>query len=198
MSHMQIAMKKKATAAISGDVSSDGLSAMLGDEGDLQAMLVKSIQKGEVIKGSAEEWVSQTSDRAREILANIGKKKVATPKSQFINWVKATVVNESTQNILIKQAAKIVAGIEKGIYSGFTINHGVLQVDLIEAFGFDSVDDKIILSYLIHVERKVKPTTRDNVIELSLFTVGEDNSKAKKRRKSDPVEGQLGFDLFAM
>lgn len=195
-----IAKKKKAAAAISGDVSSDGLSAMLGDEGDLQAMLVKSIQKGEVIKGSAEEWVSQTSDRAREILSGIGKKKVATPKVQFINWVKATVENTSTQNILIDKADKIVACIEKEKHSGFMINNGVLEIDLVKAFGFEIVDDKAILSHLINVERKplAKPAdNNDDAIQISLFTVGEENEKVKRKSKKAPVEGQLGFDLFA-
>lgn len=69
-----IARKNKATAAINGEVSADGLSAMLGDEGDLQAMLIESVKQGNItMKGSAEEWIAQASDRARELLANIGK-----------------------------------------------------------------------------------------------------------------------------
>lgn len=198
-----IAKKKKATAAISGDVSSDGLSAMLGDEGDLQAMLVKSIQKGELIKGSAEEWVSQTSDRARELLAGVGKKKVASPKVQFVNWVKATVQGESTRNVLTNKAETIVSCIEKGKHVGFELNKGILSVDLVEAFGFDMVDDKAILSYLVTVDRKPlsKPSeSSDDVEQLSLFTVGGDDTvkKANSKSKKAPVDGQLGFDLFAV
>lgn len=200
MAHL-IAKKKKAAAAISGDVSSDGLSAMLGDEGDLQAMLVNSIKKGEVVKGSAEEWVSQTSDRAREILSGIGKEKDSTPKVQFRNWVKTTIQNVSTQNVLIKQADTIVSGIKQDKYKGFKIKENVLEVDLVEAFGLDLVDDKVILSYLISVDKKTqttKPTNNEDV-QLSLFTVGEEKKKkAKRKTKSTPVEGQLGFDLFAM
>ena len=63
-----IAMKSKASAAINGDVSTDGLNAMLGDDGDLQSMLIKSIKGGAKLEGSSEEWISQTTDRAREIL----------------------------------------------------------------------------------------------------------------------------------
>ncbi|MER2009695.1 MAG: DEAD/DEAH box helicase, partial [Psychrobacillus sp.] len=64
-----IAMKNRATSAINGDVSSDGLSAMLGDEGDLQSMLIQSVKNGgKVLKGSAEDWIAQSSERARELL----------------------------------------------------------------------------------------------------------------------------------
>lgn len=71
-----IARKNKATQAINGDISSEGISAMLGsDSGDLQSMLIQSIKNGDkpALEGSAEEWISQTSDRAREILTNIAK-----------------------------------------------------------------------------------------------------------------------------
>lgn len=185
MAHL-IAQKKKAAAAISGDVSSDGLSAMLGDEGDLQAMLVKSIKKGEVIKGSAESWVSQTTDRARELLAGIGKKE--TPKAQFINWVKSNIQTESTRNVLLKKADTIIACIQQGRTSGFAINNGVLEVDI------DIIDDeKAVLAHLVKVERVEKPTNNDDV---SLFTF--DGNANKRKSKKAPIDGQLGFDLFAM
>jgi len=81
-----IAKKNRATQAINGDISSDGLSAMLGDEGDLQSMLIEAIKKGGMtLEGSAEEWISQTSDRARELLENIGKAKTnASSKTEII------------------------------------------------------------------------------------------------------------------
>ncbi|MFG3435092.1 hypothetical protein [Lysinibacillus fusiformis] len=61
---------------INGDVSSDGLSAMFGDEADLQSMLLQSVKDGTMkLEGVAEDWISQTSDRARELLENIGKPK---------------------------------------------------------------------------------------------------------------------------
>lgn len=61
---------------INGDVSSDGLSAMLGVVGDLQSMLLQSVKDGTMkLEGVAEDWISQTSDRARELLENIGKQK---------------------------------------------------------------------------------------------------------------------------
>ncbi|MEB2301535.1 helicase [Lysinibacillus xylanilyticus] len=82
-----IASKNRATAAINGELSSDGLSAMLGDDGDLRSMLLKSVKEGnKTLKGSAEDWISQTSDRAREILANIGRTDVApTERKQILN-----------------------------------------------------------------------------------------------------------------
>lgn len=71
-----IARKNLANAAISGEAGADGLSAMLGDSDDLQTMLIKAVKEGgKTLKGSAEEWISQQSDRARELLSNIGKKK---------------------------------------------------------------------------------------------------------------------------
>ncbi|GLO68247.1 hypothetical protein MACH08_40310 [Oceanobacillus kimchii] len=196
-----IAKKKKATAAISGDVSSDGLAAMLGDEGDLQTMLVKSIKSGETIKGSAEEWVSQTSDRARELLSEVGKKKQISSKVQFINWVRTTINGDATKNILINKADTIIACIEKGKREGFVMDKGVLSIDLVEAFGFDMVDDKAILSHLVVTERNTLQQSGNTIYEeeqLSLFTVSKNTNKQKRKgTKKGPIDGQLGFDLFA-
>ncbi|MGF9978912.1 helicase-related protein [Viridibacillus arvi] len=87
-----IARKNRATAAINGEAaSSDGLSAMLGDEGDLQSLLINAVKNGgTILKGSAEDWISQQSERSRELLAGIGKKK--TPK---IIEAEATVIPET-------------------------------------------------------------------------------------------------------
>ncbi|WP_078557087.1 hypothetical protein [Bacillus alkalicellulosilyticus] len=190
-----IAMKNKAASAINGDVSSDGLSAMLGDDGDLQSMLIKSIKKGEKLKGSTEEWVAQTSNRARELLSGIGKKKQRSAKDQFIAWVKQTINTESTLNVLLKKADSISANIEKGKINGFHFNNGVLEIDLIEAFGFDMVADGAVLSHLVSCERKPASTTSS--YQLSIFDVEPADKKANKTKKSQtPVQGQLVMSLF--
>lgn len=98
MSHI-IASKNKATAAINGDLSSDGLSAMLGDDGDLRSLLLKSVKEGKTLKGSAEDWISQTTDRARELLANIGK--VDQPPAKEAGVDEETVVNADLANELL-------------------------------------------------------------------------------------------------
>jgi Helicase conserved C-terminal domain len=186
-----IAMKNKAASAINGDVSSDGLNAMLGDDGDLQSLLIKSIKKGEKLKGSTEEWVAETSERAREILYGIGKKKEKklSIREQLVEWAKINITTPSTLNVLLKKADSIALNIEKGLISGFTARNGVLEVDLIEAFGMDIVADGAILSHLVSVERKPAPGKYD----VSIFEV---KSEKKRRKKSGPVEGQLAFSLF--
>lgn len=66
-------------------MSSEGLSAMLGDSGDLQTALIKQIQNGKKIKGTTDEWVTHASVRARELLnrkpirLNLLKKAYITP-----------------------------------------------------------------------------------------------------------------------
>ncbi|MBG9689689.1 helicase [Lysinibacillus sphaericus] len=92
-----IASKNRATAAINGEISSDGLSAMLGDDGDLRSMLLKSVKEGnKTLKGSAEDWISQTSDRAREILANIGRTDVAPIDSKQVKTDESLKNNASS------------------------------------------------------------------------------------------------------
>ncbi|MCU4715877.1 hypothetical protein OCE25_26830 [Bacillus cereus] len=43
---------------------SEGLSAMLGDSGDLPATLIKQIQDEKKTKGTTEKWVTHASVRA--------------------------------------------------------------------------------------------------------------------------------------
>lgn len=190
---MLIAQKNKAAGAINGDVSSDGLNAMLGDDGDLQAMLIQSIKKGQVLKGSTEEWTAQASERAREILAGIGKNKhkKLSPSEQFIAWVNHQIQTEASRNVLVRKAASIVANIEKGKINGFKLVEGILQVDLIEAFGFDWIMDGEIVAYLTEHEREV--ATAENQ-QFSLFEIKVEANKKKKRNA--PVSGQLAFELF--
>ncbi|QAS54858.1 DEAD/DEAH box helicase [Halobacillus litoralis] len=186
-----IAMKNKAASAINGDVSTDGLSAMLGDEGDLQSMLIKSIKNGDKLQGSTEEWVAQTSDRARELLAGVGKKKQLTIQDQFKNWVNQNIVVEATSNVLLRKREDIVRHIEEGKVHGFSVTKGVLEVDLVEAFGFESVADGAILAHLVQPERK---PSHNSEYHAKIIEV-EANDKSKKKKRA-PAAGQLGFSLF--
>lgn len=186
-----IAQKNKATAAINGEVSSDGLSAMLGEEGDLQSMLVNTIKKsGKVLKGSTEDWVSDHSDRAREILANIGKKKKPkTIEEQFTAWLDATVHDVSTKNVITKYRRGILSRIKNGDVAGFQWNNNqILEVDLIQAMGMEIVDDGLLLSYLVEPLRNHSDST---VNKLHVIEKG-----TKRKKKSEPVNGQLTFELF--
>lgn len=187
-----IAMKNKASAAMSGEVSSEGLSAMLGDEGDLQSLLIKAIKEGTVVKGSTEEWTAAMSDRAREILAGIGKAKQPTVLEQFETWVQKNIQTPATQNVLLRKAKTIVSNIESGKLAGFTVKDGVLHIDLIEAFGFDMVDDGAILSYLVAPEVKAQ---RDEIYAAKIVVT---KNEGTKRKRNVPADGQLAFDLFAM
>jgi len=190
-----IAMKNKAAGAINGDVSSDGLNAMLGDDGDLQSMLIQSIKKGTVLKGSTEEWTAEASDRARAILAGIGKKKQKplSAKEQFVAWVNKQIESDSSKNVLIRKAATITANIQKGIVNGFTFVSAVLEVDLVDAFGFDSIQDGELVAYLTEYERA---NAAGDDIQISLFEMkAEDTNKTKKKRNVI-ASGQLAFELF--
>ena len=69
-----VARKLKSAAAINGEASSEGISQMLGDDGDLQSILLKSTKEGTVsISGGAEEWIAEASERSRELLENLNK-----------------------------------------------------------------------------------------------------------------------------
>ncbi|WP_066412771.1 helicase-related protein [Sutcliffiella cohnii] len=190
-----VAKKNKAAQALNGDVSTDGLNAMLGDDGDLQSMLIKSIKTGEKLKGSTEEWVASTSDRARELLQGIGKKKVLSIKEQFIEWTKKQINSDSTRNKLIANANLIISKVERSEVLGFKVQNGVLQIDLIEAFGIDMVADGSILAYLVDKPMKASVSnTFDSTIDI--IEVKLEDTKRKKRSKATPIEGQLGFELF--
>ena len=186
-----IAQKNRATAAINGEVSSDGLSAMLGDEGDLQSMLINTVKKGnKVLKGSTEDWVSQHSDRAREILDNIGKDKPKSVPEQFQDWVQSTIDVQPTKNVLLNQQSHIVANIQKGLIPGFRVQGNVLEIDLVEAFGLEDASDGIVLSHLTKPQQ-AKEYDLDN----DIFVV-EQSSTRKRRKKQEPVDGQCAFQLF--
>ncbi|HEO8422213.1 MULTISPECIES: hypothetical protein [unclassified Niallia] len=190
-----IAMKNKAAGAINGDVSSDGLNAMLGDTGDLQSMLIQSIKKGNVLQGSTEEWVAEASDRAREILSNIGKPKnfsLKSNKEYFEEWANKYIKTDSSRNVLIRKSKTIASNIEKGKIPGFHFNEMILEVDLYAAFGSDSALDGEIVDYLTRSERESK--TNNDSSQISLFDLVEE--KPEKKNKRRVVSGQLAFELF--
>ncbi len=189
-----IAMKNQAAQALNGEASSDGLNAMLGGEDSLQTMLIKSIKEGKQLKGSTEEWTAMASERAKELLAGIGKKKAKAPSVavQLLKWAEVNISATSTLNVLKKESEKIALRIEKGEVAGFAVEGKSLSVDLITAFGFDFVPDAEVLTHLLgRKEEKVQTS----FIMPTIKVVSVD-STAKKRKKNEPIDGQLGFDLF--
>lgn len=197
-----IAKKNRATAAINGDVSSDGLSAMLGDEGDLQTMLIQSVKKGgTALKGSAEEWINQTSDRARELLASIGKKKKAAPIEQFKQWVNSEIEGETTKATLIRGAAEYLGFIEQDLIPGFSLQNGQLNVDLEEGTGLDRAffGDGAILFHLSKPMKAAQSVAEEKekkeVVPTAPIVLTTHETKTKRAKKK-VAEGQWAFDLF--
>lgn len=207
-----IALKNRATSAINGEVSSDGLSAMLGDEGDLQSMLIESVKKGgTILKGSAEDWISQTSDRARELLQNIGKKKEKpTLAMQFEKWMNTNIDGELTKRQMAESIEQILENITNELIPGFSVRKGnVLEVDLGEAFGVDPafVSGGAMLYHLTKPQQQVNERIIDKQSEkkavaepqpvIKLVEVQAEKTKRKNVRREKTSENQLAFDLFA-
>lgn len=121
-----VAQKNKAAKALSGEASSEGLTAMLGGDDDLMTLLIKSAQNSKRGKGTAEEWIEQASDRAKEILGRLESKNFeqnskleAAPVNVQIEHVKKTrhqVVELDDSMIVVattgnkKKTKKIVEG----------------------------------------------------------------------------------------
>ncbi|MDX1806476.1 MAG: DEAD/DEAH box helicase, partial [Paenisporosarcina sp.] len=206
-----IALKNRATSAINGEVTSDGLSAMLGDEGDLQSMLIQSVKKGgSVLKGSAEEWIHQTSDRARELLANIGKKHLKPSLlTQFQQWVDVEITGETTKQAILAKKEELVENIRQGLLPGFVWSNDVFEVDLLLAFGFDRqfVADGAILYYLTKPQRMVAPEEVEvsvtsnvqataKIVSISDIAEKATEKKSKSKKRAVTSDSQLTFDLF--
>lgn len=190
-----IAQKNRASQAINGSVSSDGLNAMLGDDGDLQSMLIKSVKEGGVtLKGSTEEWIATTTDRAREILQGIGKKKAPSQSEvivQLLNWARQKGVEESTLDTIRKNKESILQNIKNGGISGFNIRNGELVVDEILAFGFgfEFLTDADLISHLLGN----KPEQYDfENLDIRIIEV-----KPSGKGKNKVIDGQLALDLFS-
>lgn len=202
-----IALKNRATSAINGEVSSDGLSAMLGDDGNLQSMLIESVKKGgAVLKGSAEDWIHQTTDRARELLANIGKKNdKPTLLQQFEKWVDVEITGETTKKRILELKEQLTQNIADGLIPGFKAKAGVLIVDLIAAFGVgrDFVSDGAILLHLSKPQqsRKIEvPAAVETALAspTPIIKISDTRkTKVKRRKREVTSENQLAFDLFA-
>jgi hypothetical protein len=191
-----IAQKNKAAEAINGELSENGLSAMLGGEEDLMSMLIKSIKEGTELKGSAEEWISSTSDRARELLNNIGKStKKPSVQEQFQSWIQQHIQEKATLNVLNKMLQEATKLIEYGSITGFKVVDGVLEVDLIEAFGLDFVSDGQILAHFVR-QINIKTTVQPDPVAYDTQIVEFRFDEGKKRKKSTPADGQLAFELF--
>lgn len=195
-----IALKNRATAAINGEVSSDGLSAMLGDDGDLQSMLIESVKSGgSILKGSAEDWINKASERARELLARIGKKKEkVTPLKQFVQWVNATINNDSIKDSLLNNKEEIMRDIKSAVFSGFKVSNEVLEIDFINAFGVnaDFITDDAILKHLTKREEIIIIHEPDSgKSSVSILPISK-LPKKKSRGREKTSEDQLMFDLF--
>lgn len=189
---MLIAQKNRASQAINGSVSSEGLSAMLGESGDLQEMLIKSIKDGETLKGSTEEWIATTTDRAREILNGIGKKKENVANEilvQLLQWARKRSMLDTTIEMLREKEIVIVENIKLGKINGFEIKNGELSVDEVLAFGFDFFTDSDLISHLLAVKPKH--------IDLNNFEIKIIEVKQTKGKKNNVVGGQLAIDLFS-
>ncbi|MEX3623619.1 helicase-related protein [Viridibacillus arvi] len=189
-----IAQKNRASQAINGSVSSDGLNAMLGEDGDLQSMLIKSVKEGAALKGSTEEWIATTTDRAREILEGIGKKKTNNVNSeliiQLINWARKRSVTELTLDTIRTNRENILSNIQNGNVNGFKVHNDTLSIDEILAFGFDFFTDSDLISHLL----AKKPKT----IDISNFEIKIVEVKpTAKGRKNKVNDGQLAIDLFS-
>lgn len=210
-----IAMKNRATSAINGEVSSDGLSAMLGDEGDLQSMLIQSVKNGgTILKGSAEDWISQSSDRARELLASIGKKKTKTIEipsllEQFEHWVAAEIKEGISKERMLERKETLISNIKHQLIPGFTWSENVLTVDILTAFGFDRefVSDGAILSHLCKPQTELRKKEKElqttitteemPTVPIKVISMESSLKKKSKRKKQLVSEDQLVFDLFA-
>lgn len=167
-------------------------------------MLIQSVKKGgAALKGSAEEWINQTSDRARELLAGIGKKKKAAPIEQFKQWVNDELEGETTKAALIRGAAEYMDFIEQNLIPGFSLQNGQLHVDLEEGTGLDRAffGDGAILFHLSKPMKRVQSGTKEIEQEKKEYVpaapiVLTTHETKTKRTKKKVAEGQWAFDLF--
>ncbi|WP_420911811.1 hypothetical protein [Bacillus toyonensis] len=184
-----IAEKNRASQAINGTVSSEGLSAMLGDSGNLQTALIKQIQNGKKIKGTTEEWVTHASARARELLNRKTNKTKFLEEGVYnslISWMKKKGIHEVMLSSVNHDKKKIVERILKDQINGFKYKENELMVDEIVAFGTTNVSDSDVYQHLYDVAAYIQ----FDDIEI----VPETKKSIKKKRKI--AEGQLAMNLF--
>ena len=166
-----VAKKAAASKAVNGDVSSDGLSAMLGDEGDLQTMLLKSIKDGTLqLDGTAEEWIAEASERSKELIANISKPKLIERRLKQIQ-------NASEDLDSNEPAAEN------------TVNH------LDDSFDDLEVEEAAELVEFCKASQEVTNLTSKIV---AVAELREKSNSKKLSRKKKVSDDQLAFDLFAI
>ncbi|MGI8281717.1 helicase-related protein [Bacillus mycoides] len=188
-----IAQKNKASEAMNGDATSDGLNAMLGDTGDLQTLLIQNIKSGNQLKGSTEEWTKAASEESKRVLANIGN--VITPvfesiEIQFTNWVEKL---PGTMDVAFMKDAKFVQKavefIQQGKVPGVQVKKRELEID-------GEVEGIIRTLTTLNTDKRMLVQKQD-IAFWDEVIVEVDTAKKKGKRKSKVIEGQFEFDLFA-
>ncbi|WP_219375140.1 hypothetical protein [Bacillus mycoides] len=188
-----IAQKNKASEAMNGDATSDGLNAMLGDTGDLQTLLIQNIKSGNQLKGSTEEWTKAASEESKRVLANIGN--VITPvfesiEIQFTNWVEKL---PGTMDVAFMKDAqfvqKAVEFIQQGKVPGVQVKKRELEID-------GEVESIIRTLTTLNTDKRMLVQKQD-IAFWDEVIVEVDTAKKKGKRKSKVIEGQFEFDLFA-
>ncbi|MGE6593440.1 hypothetical protein ACQKFU_28650 [Bacillus mycoides] len=188
-----IAQKNKASEAMNGDATSDGLNAMLGDTGDLQTLLIQNIKSGNQLKGSTEEWTKAASEESKRVLANIGN--VITPvfesiEIQFTNWVEKL---PGTMDVAFMKDAqfvqKAVEFIQQGKVPGVQVKKRELEID-------GEVEGIIRTLTTLNTDKRMLVQKQD-IAFWDEVIVEVDTAKKKGKRKSKVIEGQFEFDLFA-
>ncbi|EEL67666.1 DEAD/DEAH box helicase [Bacillus mycoides] len=188
-----IAQKNKASEAMNGDATSDGLNAMLGDTGDLQTLLIQNIKSGNQLKGSTEEWTKAASEESKRVLANIGN--VITPvfesiEIQFTNWVEKL---PGTMDVAFMKDAqfvqKAVEFIQQGKVPGVQVKQRTLEID-------GEVEGIIRTLTTLNTDKRMLVQKQD-IAFWDEVIVEVDTSKKKGKRKSKVIDGQFEFDLFA-
>lgn len=171
-----IARKNKAAGAINGEVSNEGLSAMLGDDGDLQSLLIESIkQKDQDIKNDH----LAISSRAGDLLKQIADQPIDPPIMQLDKWIKANIKDEAAINVLANALTSIYKHILDGNVNGFSISNNRLIVEINE-------QDPHIVKHLMKSIKEERE--RETTHEIGIVPVSTPKKKV--------VSGQLQFELF--
>ena len=66
-------------------------------------------------------------------------------------------------------------------------------MDLIQAFGFDFVQDGELVAYLTEFERN---NSAAEDIQISLFEIKAEDTKKSMKKRNVIASGQLAFELF--
>lgn len=171
-----IARKNKASAAISGEVSSDGLNAMLGDDGDLQTLLLQAIKNNNREEDEDEE--AEVSETIQRILDDIALVECGD-RSYVPNDKKAVVIdseNDLFEAKLIDESSLVVQTVEETfIDRDFVVNDETASV--VESCKKSSVIKKI--------NNKAKP--KSDVIKIVV------TNKETIKNKKKISENQLSF-----